>query len=91
MSEVKQKRENKPYNSKFKGNKFNRRKKFCRFCAQGIEHVDYKDVNTLSHYINFNKKIIPAKQSFNCTSHQRRVTIAIKRARIVGLVPYIAD
>ncbi len=78
-------------NSKYKTNKFYKRKKFCKFCAQGIEHVDYKDVDTLSHYVNFNKKIIPAKQSANCTSHQRRVSIAIKRARIVGLMPYIAE
>ncbi|MGL4647279.1 MAG: 30S ribosomal protein S18 [Mycoplasmoidaceae bacterium] len=78
-------------NPKYRQNKFYKRKKFCKFCAQGIEHVDYKDVDTLVNYINFNKKIIPAKQSFNCTSHQRRVSTAIKRARIVALLPYIAE
>lgn len=76
------KSQNKPY-------KFQKRKRFCKFCAKGIEIVDYKDVDTLKKYINFNNKIMPKKQSGCCTSHQRRVSSAIKRARILALLPFI--
>ncbi|MGL4769113.1 MAG: 30S ribosomal protein S18 [Mycoplasmoidaceae bacterium] len=71
--------------------KFYKRKKFCRFCAQGIEVIDYKNIDNLIKYTNYNGKILPKKISGNCTSHQRRVSNAIKRARIVALLPFIAE
>lgn len=69
--------------------KFIRKKKFCKFCAQGIEVIDYKDVDTLTNYLTYNSKIASKKQTGNCSSHQRRVSNAIKRARIVALLPYM--
>lgn len=72
-------------------NKFYRRKKFCNFCAKGIEHVDYKDVATLEKYLNQSLKIASRKVTAACSKHQRRVSNAIKRARIVALIPFIKD
>ena len=77
------------FKNKKNNNKYPKRRKFCKFCAKGIEIVDYKDVDTLRKYINFNNKIMPKKQSGCCTKHQRRVSNAIKRARIVALLPFI--
>lgn len=71
--------------------KFQKRKKFCKFCAQGIESIDYKDVETLTKYINYNCKISPKKINGNCTKHQRRISNAIKRSRIVALMPFVAE
>lgn len=75
-------------NSNFK---YSKKKKFCKFCAQGVEIIDYKDVETLQKYINYNSKISPKKINGNCTMHQRRVSNSIKRARIVALLPFIAE
>lgn len=72
-------------------NKRKPRKKICPFCAKGIEQVDYKDVETLQRHINSNYKIIPSRISKCCTRHQRRVANAIKRARIVALLPFISE
>ncbi len=90
---VETKKDEKPvkYNRPNKQYKFQKRKRFCKFCAKGIEIVDYKDVDTLRKYINFNNKIMPKKQSGCCTKHQRRVSNAIKRARIVALLPFIDE
>lgn len=76
----------KPYNKGFGGK---RRKKFCKFCAKGIEHVDYKDVETLKKYLNHHLKIMSARLTGTCSKHQKRVSNAIKRARIVALIPFI--
>ncbi len=92
-TKVETKREDRPvkYNRSNKAHKFQKRKRFCKFCAKGIEIVDYKDVDTLKKYINFNNKIMPKKQSGCCTKHQRRVSNAIKRARILALLPFIDE
>lgn len=68
-----------------------RRKKFCKLCAKGIEHVDYKDIELLSKYLNHNMKISSRKQTSACASHQRRISNAIKRARIVALIHCVKD
>lgn len=76
----------------FGQNKFYmRRKKFCKLCAKGIEHVDYKDIELLSKYLNHNMKISSRKQTSACASHQRRISNAIKRARIVALIHCVKD
>lgn len=76
----------------FGQNKFyTRRKKFCKLCAKGIEHVDYKDIELLSKYLNHNMKISSRKQTSACASHQRRISNAIKRARIVALIHCVKD
>lgn len=65
-----------------------KRKKFCRFTAEGVEQVDYKDVDTLRDFINENGKIIPARLTGTKANYQRQLTAAIKRARYLALLPY---
>ena len=66
-------------------------RKICMFCAKGILHVDYKDVPLLKQYLNVYGKILPRRQVGNCLMHQRFVSNAIKRARIVALLPFIQE
>ncbi len=68
-----------------------RKKKICRFCREGIRAIDYKDIKTLSSYITEKGRIPPRRITGNCAFHQRRLTKAIKRARIVGLLPFVAS
>jgi small subunit ribosomal protein S18 len=68
-----------------------RRRKVCKFCAEHIEYVDYKDYKTLQNFIKERGKIVPRRISGACATHQRKVTTAIKRARILALLPFIAD
>ena len=68
-----------------------RRKKVCQFCADKAEVIDYKDVENLNNYVTERGKILPKRITGTCAIHQRAVTTAIKRARIVALLPYIAD
>ncbi len=64
-------------------------KKTCRFCEQRIEEIDYKDVKMLQKYVNSIGKIDQRKRSGNCPRHQRSVSQAIKRARIMALLPFV--
>lgn len=64
------------------------RKKVCRFCADRNIKVDYKEVNVLKPYLTERAKIIPRRISGNCAIHQREVASAIKRARILALLPF---
>jgi small subunit ribosomal protein S18 len=68
-----------------------RRKKICQFCADKAENIDYKDVEKLRKYVTDRGKILPKRITGTCAIHQRDVTNAIKRARIVALLPYTAD
>ena len=68
-----------------------RRKKVCQFCADKTEVIDYKDVGKLKKYVTERGKILPKRITGTCAMHQREVTTAIKRARIVALLPYTAD
>jgi small subunit ribosomal protein S18 len=68
-----------------------RRKKVCQFCADKTETIDYKDVDKLRKYVTDRGKILPKRITGTCAIHQREVTKAIKRARIVALLPYTAD
>lgn len=65
-----------------------RPKKACWFCKTKVEYLDYKDVSLLQRYLGDRSKIVPKRQSGNCAKHQRQVTIAIKRARHLALLPY---
>ena len=67
-----------------------RRKKVCVFCGKD-NVIDYKDVNKLKRYISERGKILPRRITGNCAKHQRAITVAIKRARHVALMPYIAE
>ncbi len=73
------------------GNRGGKRRKVCQFCAEKIEHVDYKDVTRLRKCISERAKILPRRITGTCALHQRQLTDAIKRARIVALLPYISD
>ena len=68
-----------------------RRKKVCQFCADKTETIDYKDVEKLRKYVTERGKILPKRITGTCAIHQREVTKAVKRARIVALLPYVAD
>ena len=68
-----------------------RRKKVCQFCADKTETIDYKDVEKLRQYVTERGNILPKRITGTCAIHQREVTKAIKRARIVALLPYTAD
>src|SRR5713101_4003893 len=64
------------------------RRKVCRFCADKTLSVDYKDVRTLQSFITEGGKIVPSRTSGNCAKHQRQLAIAIKRARVLALLPF---
>ena len=68
-----------------------RRKKVCAFCADANKALDYKDVALLKKYVSERGKILPRRISGCCAKHQRQLTIAIKRARHVALMPFSAD
>lgn len=68
-----------------------RRRKVCRFCLDGIDYVDYKDIKRLRNYITDRGKVIPRRISGNCALHQRQLTVAIKRARNIALLPYTSE
>jgi len=65
-----------------------RRRKFCRFTAEGVKEVDYKDIEVLKDFINENGKIIPARITGTKARYQRQLSGAIKRARFLALLPY---
>ena len=64
------------------------RRKVCRFCADSVMKIDYKDYQTLRQFTTERGKIIPRRISGNCAKHQRKVTNAIKRARSIALLPF---
>jgi small subunit ribosomal protein S18 len=65
-----------------------RRRKYCRFTAEGIKEVDYKDIGILKDFINENGKIIPARITGTKARYQRQLSVAIARARFLALMPY---
>ena len=65
-----------------------RRKKVCHFCANHIDHLDYKDVDLLKRYVSEKGKILPRRVTGTCAKHQRTLTVSIKRARIIALMPF---
>lgn len=68
--------------------RFFRRKKFCRFTAEDVKEIDYKDLNTLKGYITENGKIVPSRITGTNARYQRQLAAAIKRARFLALLPY---
>jgi small subunit ribosomal protein S18 len=70
---------------------YSRRRKVCRFCADKIDYIDYKDVRLLGSFIPERGKILPMRTSGTCAPHQRRLMRAIKRARNIALLPFAAD
>ena len=67
------------------------RKKVCGFCVDKVESIDYKDVARLRRYISERAKILPRRATGTCARHQRELTVAIKRARHLALLPFSSD
>jgi small subunit ribosomal protein S18 len=68
--------------------RFYRRRKYCRFTAEGVTEIDYKDLNTLKNYITETGKIVPSRITGTKAKYQRQLASAIKRARYLALLPY---
>lgn len=68
--------------------RFFRRRKYCRFTAEGVKEIDYKDLNTLKNYITETGKIVPSRITGTRAKYQRQLASAIKRARYLALLPY---
>ena len=81
-------KQNQGQNAQFKARK---KKKVCQFCAEKIEHIDYKDVTRLRKCVSERAKILPRRITGTCAKHQRQLTVAIKRARHIAIMPYISD
>ena len=77
-------------NKRDRGNRRPRRK-VCSFCVDKVEEIDYKDVAKLRNFISERSKILPRRTTGTCAKHQRQLTIAIKRARNVALLPFTAE
>jgi small subunit ribosomal protein S18 len=70
---------------------FFRRRKVCKFCADKIDHIDYKDIKLLSQFVPERGKLLPRRMFGTCAEHQRKLTVAIKRARHIALLPFMGD
>jgi len=68
--------------------RFFRRRKFCKFTAEGIKEIDYKDLDTLKQYITETGKIVPSRITGTKAKYQRQLASAVKRARYLALLPY---
>ena len=68
--------------------RFYRRRKFCRFTAEGVKEIDYKDIDTLKQYVTESGKIVPSRITGTKAKYQRQLATAIKRARYLALLPY---
>lgn len=68
--------------------RFFRRRKFCRFSAEGVKQIDYKDLETLKAYVSETGKIVPSRITGTKAKYQRQLASAIKRARVLALLPY---
>ena len=66
-----------------------KRKRFCRFTVAGVEEIDYKDIDVLRDFVGENGKIVPARLTGTRAIYQRQLSTAIKRARFLGLLPYV--
>ena len=73
------------------GANFHRRRKVCVFCSEKAKPVDYKDTATLRKYISERGKILPRRVTGNCAEHQRDLTLAVKRARHLAMLPFTVE
>jgi small subunit ribosomal protein S18 len=67
------------------------KKKFCRFCQRNVKFIDYKNVDILRKYVPDRGKISPRRITGTCAFHQRKLAMAVKRARLMALLPYVED
>ena len=68
-----------------------KRRKVCSFCVDKVENIDYKDVARLRRFVSERAKILPRRVTGTCARHQRELTVAIKRARQIALMPFVSD
>ncbi|MGI6488336.1 MAG: 30S ribosomal protein S18 [Syntrophothermaceae bacterium] len=68
-----------------------RKRRQCNFCAEKIDHIDYKEAGRLRRFITERGKILPRRITGNCAQHQRALTVAIKRARTMALLPFSSE
>ena len=73
------------------GRDFRARRKVCIFCVEKIKDIDYKDVNRLRRFLSDRGKIDPRRKTGTCAKHQRRLSVALKRARYMALLPYTGE
>ncbi len=69
----------------------NKQKKYCRFKKSGIKYIDYKDADFLLKFVNEQGKILPRRLTGTSLKYQRKVSVAVKRARHIAIMPYVAD
>ena len=67
------------------------RRKVCQFCVEKVQYIDYKDVIRLRRFTSERGKILPRRMTGTCAKHQRQLSTAIKRARIIALMPYVSE
>lgn len=67
------------------------RRKVCAFCVERVEYIDYKEVSRLRRFLSERAKILPRRVTGTCAKHQRALTLALKRARAIALLPYTTD
>ena len=92
MAEERAAREERTERRAPRGNRNRRgRRRVCSFCVDKVDYIDYTDVNRLRKYVTERGKILPRRISGNCAKHQRMLTEAVKKARIVALLPYTAE
>ena len=80
-----------PRNNQAPAFRNNKRRKVCQFCADKIDHIDYKDIVRLRKCISERSKILPRRVTGACAKHQRQITVAVKRARQAALLAYVSD
>ena len=74
-----------------RGPRGRKRRKVCAFCVDKVECIDYKDAAKLRRFTSERAKILPRRTTGTCAEHQRQLTVAIKRARQIALLPYVTD
>ncbi|MFN2110723.1 MAG: 30S ribosomal protein S18 [Anaerolineae bacterium] len=74
-----------------RGRRFSSRRKVCYFCSEKSNDIDYKNVDLLRRFVSDRGKIRPRRQTGTCAKHQRQLTVAIKRARHMALLPFVAE
>ncbi len=74
-----------------RGPRGRKRRKVCSFCVDRVEHIDYKDAPKLRRFLSERSKILPRRMTGTCAAHQRELTLAIKRARHIALLPYVTE
>lgn len=82
---------NRPRTRSWNGKKYIAKRRVCNFCSDKVEEIDYKDASKLRRYISDRGRIEPRRKTGTCSRHQRALATAIKRARHIAILPYVAE